>query len=216
MAEITREGAMGLVQEHTTNENLIKHMLAVEAAMRFYARMYEEDEEIWGLTGLLHDFDWEIHPTLDQHPQDGAPILRRRGVPDDRTERGRDLRVPLPERAGPRARRCGKHRRDRGVRARARGLRGGDPRAEAAGWIRQANAAGRPILALDAPSGLDTTSGRASPPSDCMKSSFSGDRLSGISIAGSRFLASVSRKEREILEGNSRSSASPVGPSTLA
>jgi putative nucleotidyltransferase with HDIG domain len=55
-------------------------MLAVEAAMRFYAEVYGEDVETWGLVGLLHDFDWEIHPTLDQHPQDGAPILRARGV----------------------------------------------------------------------------------------------------------------------------------------
>ena len=50
--------------------------------MRFYARQYGEDEEVWGLTGLLHDFDWEIHPSLEGHPQDGAPILRQRGVPE--------------------------------------------------------------------------------------------------------------------------------------
>jgi putative nucleotidyltransferase with HDIG domain len=57
-------------------------MLSVEAAMRFYAEKLGEDEETWGLVGLLHDFDWEIHPTLEQHPQDGAPILRQRGVPE--------------------------------------------------------------------------------------------------------------------------------------
>jgi putative nucleotidyltransferase with HDIG domain len=50
--------------------------------MRHYAKLYGEDVETWGLAGLLHDFDWEIHPTLEQHPQDGAPILRERGVPE--------------------------------------------------------------------------------------------------------------------------------------
>lgn len=79
---MTRTQALDLVREYVENPNLVRHMLAVEAAMCFYARSYGEDEEIWGLTGLLHDFDWEIHPTLDQHPQDGAPILRERGVPE--------------------------------------------------------------------------------------------------------------------------------------
>jgi putative nucleotidyltransferase with HDIG domain len=58
-------------------------MLAVEAAMRFYAEKFGEDVETWGQVGLLHDFDWEIHPTLEQHPQAGAPILRQRGVPEE-------------------------------------------------------------------------------------------------------------------------------------
>ena len=78
----TRQEALDIVREHVKNESLVRHMLSVEAAMRFYARKLGEDEEIWGLAGLLHDFDWEIHPTLEQHPQDGAPILRERGVPD--------------------------------------------------------------------------------------------------------------------------------------
>ena len=80
---MNRSQAMDIVQEYVKNENLVRHMLAVESAMRFYARKYNEDEEIWGMTGLLHDFDWEIHPTLDKHPQDGAPILRQRGVSDE-------------------------------------------------------------------------------------------------------------------------------------
>jgi putative nucleotidyltransferase with HDIG domain len=80
---MNRSQALAIVQEFIENDNLIRHMLAVEAAMRFYARKYNEDEEIWGITGLLHDFDWEIHPTLDQHPQAGAPILRERGVPEE-------------------------------------------------------------------------------------------------------------------------------------
>jgi putative nucleotidyltransferase with HDIG domain len=79
---MNRSQALNIVREYVKNENLVRHMLAVEAAMRFYAIKYQEDEELWGITGLLHDFDWEIHPTLQQHPQDGAPILEQRGVPD--------------------------------------------------------------------------------------------------------------------------------------
>jgi putative nucleotidyltransferase with HDIG domain len=80
---MNRTDALEIVREFVKNENLVRHMLAVEAAMRWYARkMDPEKEETWGLTGLLHDFDWEIHPTLEQHPQDGAPILRARGVPE--------------------------------------------------------------------------------------------------------------------------------------
>lgn len=78
----TREEAIAIVREHVKNEGLVRHMLAVEAAMRYYARQLGEDEEIWGLAGILHDFDWEIHPSLEKHPQDGAPILRERGVPE--------------------------------------------------------------------------------------------------------------------------------------
>ena len=78
-----RSEALAIVREYVKNENLVRHMLAVEAAMQFYARKLGEDEALWGLTGLLHDFDWEIHPSLEQHPQDGAPILRERGVPEE-------------------------------------------------------------------------------------------------------------------------------------
>ena len=78
-----RSQALSIVQEFVKSPNLINHMLSVEAAMRFYARRLGEDEELWGLTGLLHDFDWEIHPTLEEHPQAGAPILRERGVPEE-------------------------------------------------------------------------------------------------------------------------------------
>lgn len=77
---LTREEALSLVREYVKNENLVKHMLCVEAAMRFYAQKFGEDVELWGVTGLLHDFDWEIHPTAEQHPAEGAPILRQRGV----------------------------------------------------------------------------------------------------------------------------------------
>ena len=80
---MNRDEALAIVREFVQNENLINHMLAVEAAMRAYARKYGEDEESWGRVGLLHDFDWEIHPTLEQHPMDGAPILRERGVPEE-------------------------------------------------------------------------------------------------------------------------------------
>jgi len=80
---MNREQALAIVNEFIQNENLFRHMLAVEAAMRFYAQKFGEDEELWGVTGLLHDFDWEIHPTLDEHPQAGVPILRERGVPEE-------------------------------------------------------------------------------------------------------------------------------------
>jgi putative nucleotidyltransferase with HDIG domain len=80
---MNRQDALNIVEEYVKNENLIRHMLAVEAAMRFYADKYDEDEQTWGMTGLLHDFDWEIHPTLEQHPQAGVPILRERGVPEE-------------------------------------------------------------------------------------------------------------------------------------
>ena len=75
-----REQALAIVREFVKNENLVRHMLAVEAAMRFYARKLGEDEELWAVTGLLHDYDWEIHPTLDEHPQAGIALLRERGV----------------------------------------------------------------------------------------------------------------------------------------
>jgi putative nucleotidyltransferase with HDIG domain len=79
---MNREEALSLVREYIKTESLVRHMLAVEAAMRGYAEKLGEDVELWGLTGLLHDFDWEIHPTLDEHPIKGAPILRERGVPE--------------------------------------------------------------------------------------------------------------------------------------
>lgn len=77
---MTRDEALSLVREYVKNEGLVRHMLCVEAAMRFYAEKYGEDVELWGLTGLLHDFDWEIHPTIEEHPSLGAPMLRERGV----------------------------------------------------------------------------------------------------------------------------------------
>jgi putative nucleotidyltransferase with HDIG domain len=79
---VNRTEALVLVREFVKNENLVRHMLAVEAAMRFYAEKFGEDVETWGITGLLHDYDWEIHPTLDEHPQAGVDLLRARGVPE--------------------------------------------------------------------------------------------------------------------------------------
>ncbi|MYB18040.1 MAG: HDIG domain-containing protein [Holophagales bacterium] len=78
-----REAAWRTVQEFVKATGLQKHMLAVEAAMRWYAEQLGGDAESWGLAGLLHDFDWEIHPTLEQHPADGAAILRERGLDED-------------------------------------------------------------------------------------------------------------------------------------
>jgi putative nucleotidyltransferase with HDIG domain len=80
---MTRDEALALVREFVKNEGLVRHMLSVEAAMRFYAEKFGEDVELWGLLGLLHDFDWEIHPTLEEHPQAGVPILRERGVSEE-------------------------------------------------------------------------------------------------------------------------------------
>ena len=77
-----RETAYALVKEFVKSESLIKHMLSVEAAMRAYAVKYGEDPDHWALAGLLHDFDWEIHPSLNEHPLLGAPLLRERGVPE--------------------------------------------------------------------------------------------------------------------------------------
>jgi putative nucleotidyltransferase with HDIG domain len=80
---MNRSEALALVHEYVKNDNLVKHMLSVEAAMRFYAETFGEDVEKWGVTGLLHDFDWEIHPTIEGHPLAGEPILRQRCVPED-------------------------------------------------------------------------------------------------------------------------------------
>jgi putative nucleotidyltransferase with HDIG domain len=78
-----RSQALEIVHHYVKNPNLINHMLSVEAAMRYYARQFNQPEERWGIVGLLHDFDWEIHPTLAEHPQAGEPILRQSGVPDE-------------------------------------------------------------------------------------------------------------------------------------
>src|SRR5690606_7676123 len=78
-----RSQAWEIVCEFVQSESLRKHMLSVEYAMRAYAEHYGENPDSWGLVGLLHDFDWEIHPTLDQHPIEGAPILRERGLDEE-------------------------------------------------------------------------------------------------------------------------------------
>ena len=74
-----RQEAWSIVTEFVTQPGLRRHMLAVEAAMRWYAERLDGDRGLWGQAGLLHDFDWEIHPSLEQHPAAGAPILRQRG-----------------------------------------------------------------------------------------------------------------------------------------
>jgi putative nucleotidyltransferase with HDIG domain len=80
---MNRDEAMKLLREYTKNENLIKHALAVEAAMRAYARIFGEDEEKWGIVGLLHDFDYERYPTPGEHAIKGAEILAERGYPEE-------------------------------------------------------------------------------------------------------------------------------------
>ncbi len=79
----TRDEALTIVRNYVKNENLIKHMFSVEAAMRFYARKLGEPEDLWAVTGLLHDFDWEVHPSAAEHPLLGAPLLREQGVPEE-------------------------------------------------------------------------------------------------------------------------------------
>ena len=82
----TRDQAWETLTRYTTSEALLRHALAVEASVGFYAQRDGEDEELWRATALLHDFDYEIHPTLDKHPQDGAPILREEGYPEELIE----------------------------------------------------------------------------------------------------------------------------------
>ncbi len=85
---LSRDEALTLLKGHTKNQNLIKHMLAVEAAMRAYAKKFNENEEQWGMAGLLHDFDYERHPNHEHHPTNGHPsvgvkILRERGFSEE-------------------------------------------------------------------------------------------------------------------------------------
>jgi putative nucleotidyltransferase with HDIG domain len=81
--ETTRERAWETLTKYTQSEALRRHALAVEASTAWYARLFNEDEEPWRVVALLHDFDYEIHPTLDKHPQDGAAILREEGYPEE-------------------------------------------------------------------------------------------------------------------------------------
>ncbi len=88
---MTREDALALMHEYTASDALRKHMYAVEAAMRAYARKHGEDEDTWGLVGLLHDFDYERYPNQEHHPTEGHPsfgvrLLRERGLPEPMCE----------------------------------------------------------------------------------------------------------------------------------
>ena len=85
-ARPTRAEAWATLTKYTKSESLLRHALAVEASTASYARRFGEDEELWRVAALLHDFDYEIHPTLDKHPQDGAPILREEGYPEEVVE----------------------------------------------------------------------------------------------------------------------------------
>ncbi|HHW10218.1 MAG TPA: HDIG domain-containing protein [Firmicutes bacterium] len=93
-----RQEAWALLRQYTKDEQLLKHALAVEAAMRAYAAKYGEDAERWAVTGLLHDMDYEQHPTLEEHPKVGAEILRSLHYPEDIVEavlsHGNHLGVP--------------------------------------------------------------------------------------------------------------------------
>ncbi len=80
---MTRDQAWEILAEFTKSDSLRKHALAVEACVAAYARQFQEDETKWRVTALLHDFDWEIHPQLPDHPIKGEPILAERGVSED-------------------------------------------------------------------------------------------------------------------------------------
>ena len=86
MDQPTRSQAWDTLTRYTKSEALLRHALAVEASTASYAARFGEDEELWRVTALLHDFDYEMHPTLDKHPQDGAPILREEGYPEEVVE----------------------------------------------------------------------------------------------------------------------------------
>jgi len=80
---LDRDAAWGLLCEYTQSESLRKHAMAVEACLRAYARKFGEDDNYWGLVGLLHDFDYERWPSLQDHPFKGSEILRERGYPEE-------------------------------------------------------------------------------------------------------------------------------------
>jgi predicted hydrolase (HD superfamily) len=80
--DLTRDAAWQLLTEYTRSESLLKHALAVEAGVRGYARLFNEEQDAWGIVALLHDFDYERWPSLEDHPFRGSEILRERGYPD--------------------------------------------------------------------------------------------------------------------------------------
>ncbi len=96
----TREQAWELLTQYTQQDSLRKHALAVEAAMRYYARLYGEDEELWGVTGLVHDLDYEQHPTMEEHPLVGAKVLEEAGWPEEIIEaiKGHATYLNIPRR----------------------------------------------------------------------------------------------------------------------
>src|SRR4029453_11506248 len=98
--EVTRERAWETLTTYTQSEALLRHALGVEACMGWYARDFGEDEQLWRAVGLLHDFDYERHPTLDKHPQDGAPILREEGCSEEGREGG-SVRAEEPSTCAP-------------------------------------------------------------------------------------------------------------------
>lgn len=80
---MNRTEALEIVHEYIKTEGLVNHMLSVEAAMRWYARELGQDENTWGLAGLLHDYDWEVHPISGDHPILGLPLLREKGISEE-------------------------------------------------------------------------------------------------------------------------------------
>jgi predicted hydrolase (HD superfamily) len=80
---MNRDDAMAILFEYTKSDSLRKHAFAVDIAMRAYAKKFRQDEEVWGITGLLHDFDYEMYPTMPDHPFKGSEILKEKGCPEE-------------------------------------------------------------------------------------------------------------------------------------
>ena len=99
---MTRDQALEILHEHVASEHLRRHAYAVKAAMRAYAENLGEDADCWGVVGLLHDFEWETHPTLEEHPLKYSEILRERGVDEALMD---DIAAHAPQTDLPRFRR---------------------------------------------------------------------------------------------------------------
>ena len=171
MFELTRENAWNILTEHTKSESLRKHALAVEAAVRGYARRFGEDEEVWGVVALLHDFDYEQYPDLE-----GPSVSGRRDSAGARVSRVRHSRHPLARRAHEHAARIETRahavrlRRDGGLRHRRRARAAVEERPGSRGLLRHEANQGQGICER---ASAATTCGKAPRSSACRSTSTS-------------------------------------------